>query len=176
MIETNVASIGELRVIKQDAAKLKAGEETGYYMLVGIRLEYETTHNNLCASIKRQEYANTEPYYEIFISEDGILENNHEKLLTAKNPEEIEEILESLIQYTLAFLWRYRRALQLWHELADVPVVMTEDGKNVTDAGWHCVVYGNTTREYFPKGTNVEDIWHWFEDTFQVSVAKLMGQ
>ncbi len=28
----------------------------------------------------------------------------------------------------------------------------------------------------FPIGTHREDVWHWFEDTFNVSVAKdLMG-
>ena len=27
----------------------------------------------------------------------------------------------------------------------------------------------------FPIGTSIYDIWHWFEDTFDISIASLMG-
>jgi hypothetical protein len=51
-----------------------------------------------------------------------------------------------------------RKALEAWIELADVPV--DEDD--------------NTESEFkhFPVGTSKFDIWHWFEDEFDVSVAE----
>jgi hypothetical protein len=53
-------------------------------------------------------------------------------------------------------------AKRLWAELADVPINEDEE----IDVDWHI----------FSKGTEREEIWHWFEETFDVSVAKyLMG-
>ena len=48
----------------------------------------------------------------------------------------------------------------LWEKLGNIPV----DDYGITD-----LQFLN-----FPPGTDREDIWHWFEDTFNVSVAKLM--
>ena len=55
-----------------------------------------------------------------------------------------------------------KEAKKLWKELRDIPVDEDDD----------------TEQEFihFPKGTPKEDIWHWFEDEYDLSVAKdLMG-
>ena len=52
-------------------------------------------------------------------------------------------------------------AQELWAQLGDVPI---DDDERIDESFLH-----------FPKGTHREDIWHWFEDTFEVSVAYLMG-
>lgn len=51
----------------------------------------------------------------------------------------------------------------LWQEFGDVPM----------DPITECIeeAWGS-----FPAGTHREEVWHWFEDTFHISVAKdLMG-
>jgi hypothetical protein len=51
----------------------------------------------------------------------------------------------------------------LWGEFADVP--MNPETEEI-EIDW----------QGFPKGTHREEIWHWFEETFKVSVAvDLMG-
>lgn len=51
--------------------------------------------------------------------------------------------------------------IELWESLEDVPMnVHTE----CIEEPWL----------HFSKGTNREDIWHWFEETFNVSVSELM--
>ena len=49
----------------------------------------------------------------------------------------------------------------LWERLGDVPVT----------------VYGVTEEAFlgFPAGTNREDIWFWFEEFFDISIADYMG-
>jgi len=55
----------------------------------------------------------------------------------------------------------------IWQELGDVPV--NEDGEIEED--WNTGI-----GKFFFEGTDREDIWHWFEDFFNLSVAKdLMG-
>lgn len=51
----------------------------------------------------------------------------------------------------------------LWKEFGEVPV-NPETGE--IESEWHG----------FLIGTHREDIWHWFEEQFSISVAKLMGQ
>ena len=54
----------------------------------------------------------------------------------------------------------------IWQELGDIPV--NEDGE--IEEEW------NTGMQWFSEGTDREEIWHWFEDFFNLSVAKdLMG-
>ena len=54
---------------------------------------------------------------------------------------------------------------KLWVEFADIPVV-EGDNDDVIDEPWRI----------FSIGTEKLEIWHWFEETFDVSVAKdLMG-
>lgn len=50
----------------------------------------------------------------------------------------------------------------LWHEFGDVPM---NPETECIEAEWHG----------FPAGTHREDIWHWFEETYDASVAELMG-
>lgn len=52
------------------------------------------------------------------------------------------------------------RLEELWKELGDVPI----DESGCIDTSWYM----------FPKGTPREDIWYWFEDTFEISVGALM--
>lgn len=55
-------------------------------------------------------------------------------------------------------------ALELWHRFGDVP--MNPDTEEIEE-NWNG----------FLGGTFREDIWHWFEQTFHISVAEdLMGQ
>lgn len=59
-------------------------------------------------------------------------------------------------------------ALQLWKELEDIPV----DENEKLDTDWYIRNKGKN----FRKGTHREEIWHWLEETFNVSIAKdLMG-
>jgi len=51
-----------------------------------------------------------------------------------------------------------KEAQRLWKELEDVPV----DEDECIDIDWHI----------FDKGTSKFDIWHWFEEEFDLSVAK----
>lgn len=54
-------------------------------------------------------------------------------------------------------------ARRLWEEFGDVPM---DPETECLDEPWM----------EFPKGTFREDIWHWFEQEFDVSIAKdLMG-
>ena len=49
-------------------------------------------------------------------------------------------------------------AMWLWVKLGDTPIDENE-----------CI---ETDFEHFPKGTGREEIWHWFEEEYNVSVAK----
>lgn len=49
----------------------------------------------------------------------------------------------------------------LWEELGDVPV---DENENI-DVDWR----------QFPKGTFREDIWHWFEEEYGISVGELIN-
>lgn len=48
-----------------------------------------------------------------------------------------------------------------WSKLSDIPV--DDDGIIQESFLW------------WPKGTNREDIWHWFDEKYPGGVAKLMG-
>ncbi len=60
----------------------------------------------------------------------------------------------------LKFSKRMKECKGLWSKLGDVPID----------------TYGNTEEVFlnFDIGTNIYDIWHWFEDEFNVSVHDLM--
>lgn len=52
----------------------------------------------------------------------------------------------------------------MWNYFEDVPTILTEDNHTVTDVkfmGW-------------PVGTDVEDIWHWFDERWPRGVYNLM--
>ena len=55
-------------------------------------------------------------------------------------------------------------AKKIWSDLGDIPV----DEDDNLDVDFHIKECGTT----FEKGTDVTEIWHWFEDTFNISVAK----
>ena len=48
-------------------------------------------------------------------------------------------------------------AKKLWNELGDIPINESEE---IEEAFIH-----------FPKGTDKVDIWHWFEEEFNLSIA-----
>ena len=50
-----------------------------------------------------------------------------------------------------------KEAKKLWEELGDIPINDDEE----IDIKWN----------KFPKGTNREHIWHWFEEEYNISVA-----
>lgn len=56
---------------------------------------------------------------------------------------------------------RNQEADNLWGKLSDVPI----DDDECIDIDFLD----------FPKGTHREDIWHWFEEKYNLSVTELMG-
>ena len=50
------------------------------------------------------------------------------------------------------------KAQKLWAELENIPINEYEE----IDIDWN----------NFDKGTHIQDIWHWFEEKFDISVAK----
>jgi hypothetical protein len=59
-------------------------------------------------------------------------------------------------------LEKTKEAKKLWAELGDIPL----DSYNAIEVDWHI----------FDQGTEQTYIWHWFEETFDISVGKdLMG-
>ena len=59
--------------------------------------------------------------------------------------------------------WKETYIKDLWEEFGGVP--MNPDTEEIEEP-W---------KQFLP-GTHREDIWHWFEEQFNISVAKLMGQ
>lgn len=51
-----------------------------------------------------------------------------------------------------------KEAVELWETLDDIPINENEE----IDTDW----------EQFPKGTPREEIWHWFEEEYGISVAE----
>lgn len=60
-------------------------------------------------------------------------------------------------------LRKYKTEKELWDEFGDVPM---NPETEFIEVKWHG----------FPAGTHREEIWHWFEETFDVSVHDLMFQ
>lgn len=56
------------------------------------------------------------------------------------------------------FKEKFKRAKLLWEYFGDIPINEQEE---IDDVFLH-----------FPKGTPREDIWHWFEEEFDLSVAE----
>lgn len=54
-----------------------------------------------------------------------------------------------------------KKALEVWELLGDIPINDDEE------------IDGNFL--HFEKGTNMYDIWHWFEREFDVAVHELMN-
>ena len=52
----------------------------------------------------------------------------------------------------------------MWNYFEDVPTVMTDDHRTVTDGEFMD----------WPVGTDVEDIWHWFDERWPRGVYNLM--
>ncbi len=59
--------------------------------------------------------------------------------------------------------WKEIYVKDLWEEFGDVP--MNPDTEEI-EKPW----------KHFLPGTHREDIWHWFEEQFNISVAELMGE
>lgn len=59
--------------------------------------------------------------------------------------------------------WKETYVKDLWEEFGEVP--MNPDTEEI-EQPW----------KHFLLGTHREDIWHWFEEQFDISVAELMGQ
>ena len=60
-------------------------------------------------------------------------------------------------------VWKWNYIIELWREFGDIP--MNPDTECIEEE-W----------SDFSIGTHREEIWHWFEETFNISVAKdLMG-
>ena len=65
-------------------------------------------------------------------------------------------------------IWNRELAKKLWLQLGDIPV---DKDDNIDED-----FYVKETDTLFTKGTDKIEIWHWFEETFDLSVAEdLMG-
>lgn len=85
--------------------------------------------------------------------EDGITEDNYYFLAS----EMISIFNEWGIQLNKDYILNIAR--NLWALFEDVPM---NPKSETIDNDWYC----------FPRGTHREEIWHWFEDKFKISVAK----
>ncbi len=56
-------------------------------------------------------------------------------------------------------------AKKLWDQLGDIPV---DEDDNLDED----FIIANGSDTVFEKGTDKFEVWHWFEDTFDISVAK----
>lgn len=59
--------------------------------------------------------------------------------------------------------WKYNYVHDLWEEFGEVS--MNPETEEI-EQHW----------KHFLPGTHREDIWYWFEETFDINVAELMGQ
>lgn len=57
----------------------------------------------------------------------------------------------------------YELAVSLWEDLGNIPI----DGNDCIEEEFNAKTVGVS----FGIGTDRFDIWHWFEDTFNISVA-----
>jgi len=83
---------------------------------------------------------------------DTAIENTH--------PEHSLLYLDNDSSSISPFRYKGYTAETLWDMLKDIPV---DDDENIEVQFLH-----------FPPGTDREDIWHWFEDTFDISINNLM--
>ena len=66
--------------------------------------------------------------------------------------------------YGMTVVYRMDSIKKLWQDFGDIPM---NPETECIEQSWHG----------FPAGTQREEIWHWFEETFDISVAAdLMGQ
>ncbi len=95
------------------------------------------------------------------IDQFAIWEDYYMMKLISKRIKRISDNGTEIIRYGAPY---FARVKDLWADLGDVPV----------DPETECIEqpFGE-----FPKGTHREEIWHWFEEQFGVSVGKdLMGK
>lgn len=67
-----------------------------------------------------------------------------------------------LVEHFCLNQWQGEDAEMLWRYFGDVPM---NPETECIEENWHG----------FPAGTHREEIWHWFEEKYSLSVAKLMG-
>lgn len=63
--------------------------------------------------------------------------------------------------FTLTILYLPGSIRRLWEEFGEIPM---DPETECIEQSWHG----------FPSGTHREKIWHWFEETFQISVAEAL--
>lgn len=55
---------------------------------------------------------------------------------------------------------------EMWLELEDVPTVVDKDFYTCIDVDW----------QGWPKGTDIEEIWYWFDERHSKGVGWLMNE
>ena len=63
--------------------------------------------------------------------------------------------------FTLTILYLPGSIRRLWEEFGEIPM---DPETECIEQSWHG----------FPSGSHREKIWHWFEETFQISVAEAL--
>ena len=66
-------------------------------------------------------------------------------------------------------LARYQHITELWEEFGDIP--MNPETECIEEPFTPRYQNSERVRATFPAGTFREDIWHWFEEEFQISIA-----
>lgn len=111
-------------------------------------------------SMKKIKFEITMEVNENFIHEAKNWEHHAEYLLDLDSYPEIKSISDCKVTELENPMDNVKK---LWKEFGETP--MNPETECIEEE-WHG----------FPAGTFREDIWHWFEETFNVSVAKdLMG-
>lgn len=78
--------------------------------------------------------------------------------------------LEKAIKSKQDTLAKLRHIQDLWDEFGDIP--MDPETECLDSPFTPKSQDGRETLATFPAGTFREDIWHWFEETFHISVAE----
>lgn len=90
-----------------------------------------------------------------------------ESILTNFRQDHTEEEIRDME----ADLARYNHIKKLWQEFGDIP--MDPETECLESEFIPCAING-TALYRFPSGTHREDIWYWFEEEFNLSVAEYL--
>lgn len=83
-----------------------------------------------------------------------------DKIIQSIDVWENEKYIETLGHKTVMLDTQFKRAEYFWAQLADIPI---DNDENILEP----------FNVFFQKGTNRLEIWHWFENTFDVSIVDL---
>lgn len=113
-------------------------------------------HTFYFAKDKVDTYNNIYDYIRDTTAEENIIDIT-EAIYRKMQYEFIKFEADYYYNYLYSKIGNIYEAYQLWITLEDVPINENEE----IEISWH----------HFPAGTHREEIWHWFENTFHVSIG-----